>query len=861
MCRFLRTELATDGLQVWRGQHAKPYSCTPLILVLKNLPPALQHEARNVIFASFTKGPLKAGDPQEVLRVVLEEMDLIWTRGIFAYDGAKKAYVLVKAIIRQCCVDAMELPHIKNCHPPTAISGDPYSQDRAIRHSSGRSGHFSAIYRRWLEMTDARRTDPAYGAHVTAGPPAPKTHQWYKDTGAQMDAMLQQLADGLITAADVKRRQKSTGVKGSSAFQLHLSYWDAMHGTDTSGPPEPMHVTKNLCEVLAGQPSNADALLSKTGFIQLAYAGASLNAMAVRLSGVRFPSNASAKPLDVLLSPSVKPYCNSHDWLVWATSGIVPLAMLGNVPRSHFDAFQKLFSAVTIFTSGVAENLHRQGSTLAAAHRDVVDALVELERILWTPMLTSQVRRLVYMARTIAKLGPGPSFWAFFAESLYGTIANNNAQRRNPEVAYAAASMLRGAAASMYAAVVNPTQPPPPKPGLCVDELMQFTSHASEHTLDGDERALLAEAAPDLVDGIMDESDVIVKRFTNAMHAGRISLRAASCDARAATANSGVMFIREDEVCFGHVRCFDAVCGASGAPHGFVLVDTYCASVGCYVPWLLEPLNVPCVPLRPQMEAIYVRVGDICGCFYFCDGDGSGVLTDRGPVRTLHRLVPTHYANLMLKRHPTRRRRLLQTLIGHVTHSAEAPVCAMYSGTWPAAPPPRVLAELELAGSGDDTSDDDDDQDGAADAPAEDDLETGEIFRTAPRKRRDAQALRGMRTRDARREAATAAEAARAAADAAARALRVRELDVGQLQPLKRRNTGVDCLECGRSCGDRGCVRQCCSRSCCRAMLKKVAEGAIAAGGAWGAACGLYGHIWHMPRDGQDQQAEFRPSV
>ena len=652
---YMRWELLADGLQVNRGMNAKPYSCTPLILRLKNLPPDLEHEYNNVIFAGFTKGPSKPGDSQEVLRVVLEVLDLVWTRGVLAYDGAKDNFVLVKAIVRQASVDGMELPHILHCKGPTAINGDPWSVDRAIRHPSGRQGSFYGLYRRWLAANDPRRSDLAYGPPVTAGPPAPKTHQWYKDTGAALDELRRR-----SEPASVGRREKSTGVKGSSAFQLHLSYWDTINGTNTLVPPEPMHVTKNICEMLAGQPSD-DLEHSSAGFIMLAYAGAMLNSMAVRLSGVRFPSNVGLKPLDVLLKPSVKPYCNSHDWLIWATSGIVPLAMLGSVPRAHFDAFQNLFSAMTIFTSGVAEHPRQQDSTLSAAHVAVIDALVELERILSTPMLTSQLRRLVYMKQYVAQLGPGPTFWAFFAESLYGSIANGNAQRRNPEVAYAAAAMLRAAGASMYEAF-DSTLCLRPKPGLCVDELMQFTSHAAQHALDDDERSLFAEAAPNLAAESGD--DIIVSRYTHAVHAGRIPLRAKSSDLRAATANSGVMFIHAGEVCFGHVRCFDAHSVGGALAFGFVLVDAYCGAESDYVPWLYEPLNVPCVPLEhggePATEALYVSVRDICGSFYYCDG----LPSERGDVRTLHRLVPTHYANLMLDRHSSRRRRLLLTVLG-----------------------------------------------------------------------------------------------------------------------------------------------------------------------------------------------------
>ena len=850
-----RTALATDGVQVNRGQNAKPYSCTPFILVLKNLPPNLRHEFNNVIFCAFTKGPSKPGDYQEVLRVVLEVMDLVWTRGVMAYDGAKNEFVLVKAIVRECCVDGMMLPYLLNCFGPGAINGDPWSDDRAMRHPCGRGGLWLGNYRRWLDLGDLRRTDPAYGPPVTAGPPAPKTHQWYMDTGAAMDALLTGVPVTGTVPASVKRAQKSTGVKGSCAFQRNLSYWDALKGTDTAMPPDLMHVIKNVCELLAGQPCEA----GNTGFILTAYAGDALDAMAVRLSCVRFPTDVSVKPLEVLLNPNVKPYCNSHEWLLFATSGIVQLAMLGNVPRPHFDAFLKLFDAVSIFTSGVAEHPRCEHSTLTAAHRGVVDALVELERILPTPMLTSQLRRLVYVARFVPKLGPAPEFWAFFAESLYGAIANGNAQRRNPEVAFAAAAMLRAAGSSIYAAS-NLAQSSPEKPGLCVDELMQFTSHAAQHTLDDDERALFAEAAGAFTIDL--GGDIIVSRYTHAMYAGRIPLRTASCDVRSATANSGIMFIHGDEICYGHVRCFDALESGS-ARIGFVLVDAYCGAESDYVPWLLEPLNWPCVPLQqggggPAMEALYINTGDICGRFYFCDGDGAGLPTERGGVRALRRLVPTHYANLMLKRHSARRRRLMMTLLGHANHSADNPLRVQYSGAWPDAPPPRVLHMPEAVESGDDASD----GVGGDNTAAQPDLETGEIYQSEAALRRSMQARRGEAEREARRVAAAAAAAARAAAAAHAAAVRQDELVVGQPQLLKRRDTGVHCPSCERPHGDSTCVYRCCSRSCCDKAAAAASAIARAAGAEGGVrACDLYGHARRVPSTALALQARFRPSV
>ena len=852
----MRFELLTDGVQVNRAQHAKPYSSTPILLVLKNLPHALQFEYSNIIHVGFTKGPASPRDWQEVLRVVLEELDLVWQRGVMVFDGAKKAFVLQKAIVRQNCADSIQAHDNMYTKGPTAISGDPFSQDRAMRHPSGRRGLYYGNYRRWLSADDPRRSDPAYGSCVVAGEPAPKTHTWYKDTGEAVDTMRAGHRFG-YEPANIKRRLRSTGVLGTSAFQKHLSYWDALHGTDQAHPPELMHTGKNICVVMAGQPNDADASMSSTGFILTAYAGEPLNAMAVRLSGVRFPSDVSKKALDVLLKPDVSAYCNSHDWLVWATSGLVPLAMLGNVPPSHFRAFQKLFSAMTVFAAGVAERLERENSTLAAAHRDAVDALVELELVVPSQMMSSQMRRLVYFARFIAKLGPAPCFWAFFAETFYGAIANGNAQRRNPEVAFAAAGMLRMAGASMYAAV-GPVPRPQPKPGLCADVLTQFTSHAVQHTLEPEERALLQDVVPD----VELADDVIVSRYTHAEHASRIPLRAATLDQLTATANSGIMFIRGDEVCFGHVRAFDALHTTSGAGEAFVLVHAYSGAGSSYVPWLLEELNVPCVPLHeqggPAAEPLYVHVRDICGRFYYSDGDGDGMPTDRGRVRTLHRLVPTHYANLMLQRHVARRRRLLLALLGLAGHSADAPVRVRYSGVWPAEPPRALPAAPRLAGSDEDTASDEDHDEPA---PHFAELDDGEVYETRPARARRLQSERGAGARDARRIAKAAAAEAEKAAAAHAAAQRRKELAVGMPQALKRRETGRVCPQCKQPNGERDCEYGCCARRCCEEAAAAAAAAAAAGGPSQVRVCGHAAHVRRMPRSAQGQQQLFPPLV
>jgi hypothetical protein len=316
-----------------------------------------------------------------------------------------------------------------------------------------------------------------------------------------------------------------------------------------------------------------------------------------------------------------------------------------------------------------------------------------------------------------------------------------------------------------------------------------------------------------------------LQRYTHAVHSGgRLTFRTRHADARCGSYGCGIKFLHDGHVCYGEVRHFDAVWGADGTAHGFVLVDAFTDGAGSCAPWLLADLDKPCVPLTaaatPTTVPLYISTHDICGQFTSNDG----LHTSRGPVRVLLSRVHTHYANELLKLHDGEPEVVLRALLGLRSHSAAQPTTVSWTGAWPPELPGAVTpaaappAAAPAAGAGANNGGDDD---GAA-AMEMSDVESGELWdESGAAKRRRVVASMPPRPPSAQQRGKVAAAAIRAAAASA--------VPLGASAGLGAR----PCSQCTRPCRMYGCTHGCCSISCCQRLRQQRPDAPL---------CRQYGH-------------------
>ena len=97
--RNVRFALSTDGMNPF-GDLSSSHSTWPVILTIYNLPPYLCQKRKYLLLTMIISGPRQPGNDIDVfLEPLMEDMKILWEKGVNMMDASRKEYFTLKAII------------------------------------------------------------------------------------------------------------------------------------------------------------------------------------------------------------------------------------------------------------------------------------------------------------------------------------------------------------------------------------------------------------------------------------------------------------------------------------------------------------------------------------------------------------------------------------------------------------------------------------------------------------------------------------------------------------------------------------------------------------------------------------------
>lgn len=114
--RNLRLGLSTDGFNPFSMLSSK-YSCWPVMLMTYNLPPSLCMQKENIMLTLLIPGPKQPGNDIDIyLQPLIEDLQLLWSGGVEAYDAFSKSIFNLKAILLWAINDFPAYGNLAGCY-------------------------------------------------------------------------------------------------------------------------------------------------------------------------------------------------------------------------------------------------------------------------------------------------------------------------------------------------------------------------------------------------------------------------------------------------------------------------------------------------------------------------------------------------------------------------------------------------------------------------------------------------------------------------------------------------------------------------------------------------------------------------
>jgi hypothetical protein len=227
--RNLRLGLATDGINPY-GRQSASWSTWPLVLINYNLPPWLLMKTSHLMVVLLVPGPKKPESLDPYLKIVIDELLVLWSAGIEVYDASKELRAEQRFTLRAILmwttsdwpglyeISGLQVSGYAACH----LCG---VEQLNSRRSEALNKNVYDNFKKFLPMENRLRyVGRSSKEHCTEEPPKRKT---MKDWGNEWDA-----AEGNTVK----------GMKWKSSFFL-LPYWTELkihHLLD------PMHIFKNV---------------------------------------------------------------------------------------------------------------------------------------------------------------------------------------------------------------------------------------------------------------------------------------------------------------------------------------------------------------------------------------------------------------------------------------------------------------------------------------------------------------------------------------------------------------------------------------------------------------------------------------
>lgn len=422
-------------------------------------------EVENVVLLSLTCTGRKPKDEQSVLHAVLGRLPQLWTHGVHLLNAASGEYEVVKVMVVACVPrvhgaadqlfllsplsplpplstlpshsdidDGLQAAGMSNRKGPTGTCGCSGCCDHALR---GAGSNIWALYRRHLGMDDPLRRDVRFGAPEEGEPPQLKTAAHIAQICAAIERAKTAAQNQAGTQARLNELRQHSGVHGQSQASLLLPYWSELDAESYAYPFDQMHGDKNRADTLAHHES---------GVIQTLYPE-QLQLISASLRGVRFSSRISQCVRNILAFPTAKSYANSYELHTFLTSGIMPLALMGNIRKSEYVVFRDLARLSAKLSCAVVDKASvprcagplfvlssrslLPGTRQAfcdALEPEIVQVLIAFEYLPGLPSraLTIEWHRFLHLVALMRCFGPLVTHWCFRAEGLYGFWANHN---------------------------------------------------------------------------------------------------------------------------------------------------------------------------------------------------------------------------------------------------------------------------------------------------------------------------------------------------------------------------------------------------------------------------------------------------
>ncbi|XP_074300612.1 uncharacterized protein LOC141631904 [Silene latifolia] len=235
--RNLRLALSTDGMNPF-GNLSSQHSTWPVFLAIYNLPPYLCMKRKYLMLSLFISGPKEPGHDIDVyLEPLLDDLRLLWDKGIQVFDAYQNSYFNLKAMLL-CTIS--DFPAYGNLcghtvHGKEACPLCGEDVDSCYLKFSRKQAYTGC--RRFLEHDHSyRRHQKAFNGKPEHRPP-PKIltgHEVY-----------QRVKDIKITYGKKGSKLASRGYKKISPLFEKLPYWRDLsirHCLDV------MHIEKNVCD-------------------------------------------------------------------------------------------------------------------------------------------------------------------------------------------------------------------------------------------------------------------------------------------------------------------------------------------------------------------------------------------------------------------------------------------------------------------------------------------------------------------------------------------------------------------------------------------------------------------------------------
>ncbi|KAK1427928.1 hypothetical protein QVD17_16680 [Tagetes erecta] len=447
--RNVRLGLASDGFNPF-GAMSLSYSMWPVVLIPYNMPPWKSMVDSSFMLALLIPGRDSPGKDIDVfLRPLIDELKLLWHKGVETYDCESKQRFNMRAALLWTINDFPAYGYLSGWSTSGYKACPTCNEDASsirIRDRIAYVGH-----RRFLPLDHPfRKSRDFNGQKETRLAPKPVNGD---DCLRQLEHLTIHHHGKHPSHGGKKRKRDPQDLNWSKkSIFFELPYWPKLlirHNIDV------MHVEKNVCENVLGTLLNIEGKTKDTDKARLDLEDMNIrkelhlvrknnrlvkpHAMYVLtkderkqfcnlLKSVRFPDGYAGNLAKNVIVDQGKVYgLKSHDCHV-LIQRIIPIAIRPFLTKQIRDALVELSQ---FFKKLIEVTLHMR--ELEALQEDIVKILCKLERIFPPSFFTIMVHLCVHLSQEAILGGPVQSRWMYPIERYLGHLKRYVRNKAKPE--------------------------------------------------------------------------------------------------------------------------------------------------------------------------------------------------------------------------------------------------------------------------------------------------------------------------------------------------------------------------------------------------------------------------------------------